>query len=275
VFFLTTEPARAGGKLLVLPLDQAFLINVLKIVVIDLVLSGDNAVVIAMAVKNLPGEIRTKASVVGASFAVALRIGFTAGAAMLLNVPYLQSIGGVILFWIAYKLLIEEEDGEERPGEIRDFWEAVRIIVLADLVMSLDNILAVGGASEGHLGLMLFGLCLSIPLVLFGSSLLATLLNRWPALAYIGAGVLAWTAGRMVVHDDTVNAWLRPLNIPFMEVLLPTLATAVVIAAGFMANKRKEAEMSSGSMRESAHLAATDAASVGVEPVVEAVQENG
>jgi YjbE family integral membrane protein len=259
---------------LVLPVDQTFLVNVLKIVVIDLVLSGDNAVVIAMAVKNLPGEVRTKASIVGATFAVALRIGFTAAAAMLLNVPFLQSIGGVILFWIAYKLLIEEEEGEERPGEIRDFWEAVRIIVLADLVMSLDNILAVGGASEGHLSLMLFGLCLSIPLVLFGSSILATLLNRWPALAYIGAGVLAWTAGRMVVSDAIVNAWLLPLHIPYMQEVLPTLATAVVIAAGYMANKRKEAEMTTHHSPGDHHLDHADSVATVAEPVVESMKDN-
>ena len=148
--------------------DHTLIVNVLKITVIDLVLSGDNAVVIAMAVRSLPKDIARKASIFGAGAAVALRIAFTAAAALLLHVPFLQAVGGAILFWIAYKLLIEEEEGEERPGEIRDFWEAVRIIVLADLVMSLDNILAVGGASEGNLALMLFGLALSIPLVLFG-----------------------------------------------------------------------------------------------------------
>jgi len=109
--------------------------------------------------------------------------------------------------------------------------------------MSLDNILAVGGAAEGNLLLMLFGLALSIPLVLFGSAILASLLQRWPVLAYIGSGVLAWTAGRMVVHDDILNKYLTQLHIPQMEVVLPAIATAVVIGAGFLASKRKEAEM--------------------------------
>lgn len=252
-----------------LPVDQSFVVNVLKIVVIDLVLSGDNAVVIAMAVKNLPSDVRNRAAIVGATGAVALRIGFTAAAAMLLNVPFLQSIGGVILFWIAYKLLIEEEEGEETPGEIRDFWEAVRIIVLADLVMSLDNILAVGGASEGNLFLMIFGLAFSIPLVLFGSSLLAALLNRWPALAYVGSGILAWTAGRMVVHDNIVNSWLAPLHIPQMEFLLPGVATAVVVMAGFLASRRKEAEMAA--LRSHELEASVDAAH---EDVARAIQDN-
>lgn len=236
--------------------DHTLIVNVLKITVIDLVLSGDNAVVIAMAVRSLPKDIARKASIFGAGAAVALRIAFTAAAALLLHVPFLQAVGGAILFWIAYKLLIEEEEGEERPGEIRDFWEAVRIIVLADLVMSLDNILAVGGASEGNLALMLFGLALSIPLVLFGSQILASLLQRWPVLAYIGSGVLAWTAGRMVVHDEILHKYLSALNIPQMELVLPGIATAVVIGAGFLASKRKEEEMAAkGEPDESAPVA--------------------
>lgn len=250
-----------------LPVDQTFIVNVLKISVIDLVLSGDNAVVIAMAVKSLPTETRGKAAAVGASFAVALRIGFTAAAALLLNVPFLRSIGGLILFWIAYKLLIEEEEGEERPGEIRDFWEAVRIIVLADLVMSLDNILAVGGASDGNLSLMIFGLALSIPLVLFGSSLLATLLNKWPVLAYVGSGILAWTAGSMIVHDPTVGAWLAGLHIPMLDYVLPAIATAVVVGAGYMASQRKEAEMAAKQSDGEA------TATVPLENVPETIQE--
>ncbi|MDB5097179.1 MAG: Integral rane protein TerC family protein [Cyanobacteria bacterium RYN_339] len=228
-----------------LVVDHTLVVNVLKITVIDLVLSGDNAVVIAMAVRSLPKDIARKASIFGAAVAVTLRIGFTAVAALLLHVPFLQAVGGTILFWIAYKLLIEEEEGEDRPGEIRDFWEAVRIIVLADLVMSLDNILAVGGAAEGNLWLMLFGLALSIPLVLFGSSILASLLQRWPALAYIGSGVLAWTAGRMVVHDEILHKYLLQLNIPQMEMVLPAIATAVVIGAGYLASQRKAAERAS------------------------------
>ena len=223
--------------------NQALIISVLKITVIDLVLSGDNAVVIAMAIKNLPTEVRTKAAIAGASVAVGLRIAFTAAAAMLLHIPYLQSIGGVVLFWIAYKLLIEEEDGEDAPGEIRDFWEAVRIIVLADLVMSLDNILAVGGASGGNLTLMIFGLLLSIPLVLFGSSLLASLLNRFPVLAYVGSGILAWTAGRMVMEDEAVKHAVSGITVPYLEHIVPFVATVIVLGAGYLASRRMAARV--------------------------------
>ncbi|MEB3222871.1 MAG: TerC family protein [Candidatus Sericytochromatia bacterium] len=219
---------------------------ILKIVVIDLVLSGDNAVVIAMAVKSLPGRVARRAAVIGAAGAVILRVLFAALAALLLSVPYLQAIGGIALFWIAYKLLIEEEEGEDRPGEIHGFWEAVRIIIVADAVMSLDNILAVGGASHGNLPLLLFGLALSIPIVLFGSQLLTTLLRRWPVLAYAGAGVLAWTAAEMVVHDAKIRPLLAATPLPRLDLVLIVLATAVTLALGWWSARRMASRAGEG-----------------------------
>ncbi|MEB3330025.1 MAG: YjbE family putative metal transport protein [Candidatus Sericytochromatia bacterium] len=211
---------------------------VLKIVVIDLVLSGDNAVVIAMAVKALPERVARRAAVIGALGAVVLRVVFAALAAVLLAVPYLQAIGGLALFWIAYKLLIEEEEGGAGPGEIHGFWEAVRIIIVADAVMSLDNILAVGGASHGNLPLLLFGLALSIPIVLFGSQLLTSLLRRWPLLAYVGAGVLAWTAAEMVVHDAKIKPVLDATALPRLDLALVVAATAATLALGWWSARR-------------------------------------
>lgn len=221
-----------------LSLEGVTLDAVMKIVVIDLVLSGDNAVVIAMAVKSLPPSIARKAAVIGAAGAVLLRVIFAAAAAFLLAVPYLQAVGGAVLFWIAYKLLIEEEEGEEAPGEIHNFWEAVRIIILADVVMSLDNILAVGGASHGNIMLLLFGLALSIPIVLFGSQVLTGMLRRWPALAYIGSGVLAWTAAEMIVHDKKVGPLLDTLNVPRLDTIFCAVATALVLGLGYLAARR-------------------------------------
>lgn len=242
---------------------------ILQIVMIDLVLSGDNAVVIAMAVKSLPPSIARKAAVIGAAGAVGLRIAFTAAAAYLLTIPFLQAVGGMILFWIAYKLLIEEEEGEETAGEINDFWEAVRIIILADLVMSLDNILAVGGAAHGDIRLLLFGLAVSIPLVLFGSQLLTTVLRKWPALAFLGSGILAWTAGSMIVHDSMVKGVLLPLNIWMGELTLPAISTFIVLGLGYQAALRKKAEAAAREARLADQVGA-----VGSPMAAEAVQEN-
>lgn len=225
-----------------LSLDGITLDAVLKIVVIDLVLSGDNAVVIAMAVKSLPEKVARRASIIGAAGAVILRVVFAALAALLLSVPYLQAIGGIALFWIAYKLLIEEEEGEETPGEIHGFWEAVRIIIIADAVMSLDNILAVGGASHGNVTLLLFGLALSIPIVLFGSQFLTTLLRRWPMLAYVGAGVLAWTAAEMVMHDQKVRPVVDGLGVPGLHLVLIAASTVATLVLGWASSRHMAAQ---------------------------------
>ncbi len=194
-------------------MDADFISRVFQIIVIDLVLSGDNAVVIGMAARSLSPENRRKAIVWGGVGAVVLRILFTAIAAILLGVPYLQAIGGVLLLWIAYRLIRPHEEGANirAAGNLR---EAIQTIVLADVVMSLDNILAVGGAAHGSLGLLLFGLALSIPLLLIGSGLVARILHRFPMLLYVGVFVLVHAAIDMILHDDLVedlyhpNAWV-------------------------------------------------------------------
>jgi YjbE family integral membrane protein len=211
---------------------------VLKIIVIDLVLSGDNAVVIAMAVKSLPPQIARRAALIGAAGAVLLRVFFAALAAILLVVPYLQAIGGAILFWIAFKLLVGDEEAHD-AGDVKGFWHAVRIIVLADIVMSLDNILAVGGAAHGNLLLLSFGLALSIPIVLFGSQVLTGLIHRWPLLAYVGAGVLAWTAGEMVLHDKMVGPFVTAFGIARLDTMLTVAATVTVLLAGYWASRKQ------------------------------------
>jgi YjbE family integral membrane protein len=219
--------------------NSEFWVSLVNIVIIDLVLSGDNAVVIAMAVQHLPAELRTRAAIIGAAGAVGLRVIFTALVAILTGIPLVQAIGALALFWIAYKLLIETEQDAHAHREVHGFWDAVKIIVLADVVMSLDNVLAIGGAAHGDLGLLLFGLLLSIPLVLFGSSLLTSLLRKWPALSYVGAGVLAWTAGKMLVHDRVVAGWLDAAKMPHVEAVLPLAATAVLLVAGYLVSRRQ------------------------------------
>lgn len=218
-----------------------FLPALLNIIVIDLVLSGDNAVVIAMAVQHLPPQMARKAAIWGAAGAVGLRVFFAAIAAMLLSVPLLQAIGGIALFWIAYKLLVEKEEDAHAHQEVHSFRDAIKIIILADVVMSLDNILAVGGASHGNIWLLLFGLGLSIPLVLFGSSLLTDVLRRWPILGYVGSAVLAWTAGRMILHDRFVHTRLDDIGLLPVEGYLPAFGVTAVLAAGYWFGHRRVA----------------------------------
>ncbi len=177
-----------------------WLFNFLSIVLIDLVLSGDNAVVIGMAVRSLPAPMRRQAILIGTLGAVGLRIAFTILAAFLLQIPYLRALGGLTLFWIAAKLLREEEEtGPARTAN--GFWQAVALIVVADFTLSLDNALAVAAASEGHLWLLVFGLALSIPILMLGASLVSQWLNRWPWLTLLGALVIVWAGARLLVHD--------------------------------------------------------------------------
>ncbi|HEX5499664.1 MAG TPA: TerC family protein, partial [Thermomicrobiales bacterium] len=177
---------------------------VLSIVVIDLVLSGDNAVVIGMAARQLSSENRRRAIVLGGGGAIVLRIAFTAMAAILLDIPYLRFVGGVLLLWIAWKL-VRPADHEEKVSEAESLGVAVRTIVLADVVMSLDNILAVGGAAHGQIEMLIFGLLLSIPIILVGSELVARLLGRVPALLYLGVFVLVHTAVSMLLEDPLLH----------------------------------------------------------------------
>lgn len=214
---------------------------ILAIVVIDLVLSGDNAVVIGMAARRLSPENRRKAIIWGGVGAVGLRIFFTAIVQQLLDIPYLLAVGGLLLLWIAYKLL-KPHDEHANVTEASSLGEAIRTIILADVVMSLDNILAVAGASHGgsddpgtRLALLLFGLALSIPILLLGSHLVARVLGRYPILVYLGAVVLVWAAGRMIVEDDIVHdlyafAWWETL-------LVSGAVAAVVVVLGVRAQR--------------------------------------
>ncbi len=177
-----------------------------KIIVADLVLSGDNAVVIGMAARRLPPRQRRLAIVFGAGGAIGLRVLFTALVTLLLGVPLLQAIGGVLLIWIAFKLLLQEDEGH-KVKEGANLADAVRTIILADVIMSFDNILAVGAAAHGNVGYLLFGLALSMPLILFGSGLISTLLNRLPWLAYLGSAVLIYAAVELILEDRRLSRY--------------------------------------------------------------------
>lgn len=211
---------------------------ILSIVVIDLVLSGDNAVVIGMAARSLSPENRRKAIIFGGAGAIGLRILFTALATVLLGIPGLQAIGGVLLFYIAFKLIRPHNEAEHNVKEAGTLREAIQTIVLADVVMSLDNVLAVGGAAHGDLSLLIFGLLLSIPIILFGSELVARLLGRFPGFLYIGVFVLVHAAVAMILHDPTIDGMFHT-NL-LQELLISLAVTGLIIGLVRLISRSRE-----------------------------------
>ena len=187
-----------------------FLLSGLSIVLIDLLLAGDNALVIAMAVRSLPPRERRIGIAGGAAVAVLLRIGLTVVAARLLEIDYVKLAGGLLILWIAYKVLVDASaDLESAPSPHR-FWQAVWYIVVADLTMSTDNILAIAAASHGDIWLITFGLALSIPFVVMSSNLLSKLMDRYPATIYLGSGLLARLGADMILTDGFITRTLAP-----------------------------------------------------------------
>lgn len=200
-----------------------FWIAVLQIVWIDILLSGDNAVVIAMACRSLPERQRRIGILLGAGTAVVLRIAFALVVSTLLGVPFLRILGGVLLLWIAVKLVTGEDEEAHDLDPSQTLWRAVRTIAIADAVMSLDNVVAIAAASKGHPELFVIGLLLSIPLIVTGASLIAALIQRFPAVIWAGAGLLGWIAGEMIVTDPLIASRVAAF---------PTLAHYGAAAAG-------------------------------------------
>ncbi|HET8630372.1 MAG TPA: TerC family protein [Thermomicrobiales bacterium] len=208
---------------------------VLSIVVINLVLSGDNAVVIGMASRRLARSQQRQAMALGALGAIVLRVLFTIAAAVLLDIPLLAAFGGVLLIWIAFRLIREENEGPTVNAG-KTLFEAVYTIVLADLVMSLDNILAVAGAAHGDIPLLVFGLLLSMPIILFGSGLVAALMNRLPWLVYAGSAVLAYTAAGMFLDEPLIARYLPGMD--WFKWSCIALVVGGTLAAAYFANHR-------------------------------------
>ncbi len=207
-----------------------FLFGLISIVIIDLILAGDNAVVIAMAVRSLSRDERRKGIIFGAGAAVLLRVVLTFFAAQLLLVKFIKLAGGILILWIAVKLFIEGAPKEEGAREAKTLWQAIWVIVVADITMSTDNVLAVAGASEGNLFLLLFGLGLSIPFVVFTSSLLSMLMDRYPVIIYIGAAILGRVGGEMIMTDPFVVGILNPSDV--LQYGVEAFFTVGVIVAG-------------------------------------------
>ena len=212
----------------------------LGILAIDLILSGDNAVVIALAVRQLKGDTRRKAIILGATGAVLLRLFFAAIVTFLLQIPLLQAVGGALLLWVAWKL-VHDSPGEEEDDEVQaggNLWEAVRIIIIADVVMSLDNVVALVGVSGGNLALLVFGLALTIPLIIWGSTLLSALLDRWRWLVYVGAGILVYVAVEMLFEDRVVHGFIGD-SLQSLETVIALAGTAVFLALAWLWSRRE------------------------------------
>jgi len=221
---------------------QAFWIRLLKIIGVNIVLSGDNAVVIALAARSLPQKQQKQAVLWGAGAAVVMRIILTLFAVALLGLPWLKIIGSLLLFWIGVKLLIPEE-GEDEIEASDQLLAAIKTILIADLVMSLDNVIAVAAAAGGSYTLLILGLAISIPLVIFGATLLIKLMERFPVIITVGAGLIGWVAGEMLVADKALQGWLTGAGVEYrgenpyaggwsLELIAGLIGVVIVVALG-------------------------------------------
>ena len=219
-------------------------VPVLKIIWINILLSGDNAVVIALACRSLPPEQRKWGILLGAGAAILLRVIFTVGMQYVLGIPFLKLIGGVLLLWIAVKLLMGDEAGEDSIDSSDNLWGAVRTVAIADLVMSLDNVLAIAAAAKGQTGLIIFGLAISIPLIVAGATLILGLLTRYPILVWAGAALLGWVAGELLVEEPStlpyIDAFGHAIGLSHhgMEYVVSALGALFVVAVGWVMQRR-------------------------------------
>ena len=211
-------------------MDPEFWLRVLGIIFIDLTLAGDNALVIALAVRNLPKRQQFLGRIWGTGGAVGLRLAFIAVATLLLRIPFLQLVGGLLLFWIALKLVRHEESSEGHVRQGGSLREAVWIIIVADAIMSLDNVLAVAAASDGDMTLVVFGIALSIPIVVWGSGILATLMNRFVWIIWLGGGILGYFAGAMILKDKGFG-WIDHSS-PVVQ-WLPVVPAVIIFLLGW------------------------------------------
>ena len=212
--------------------DPEFWIRLLGIGVLNLLLSGDNALVIAMAVRALPKRKRLAGQVWGAVGAVLLRLVFVAIVSVLLRIPLLQLVGGMLLAWIALKLVRPETGGDADVRRGSSLWEAIWIIIVADVTMSLDNVLAIAATAHGDFMLVMFGIGLSLPIVVWGAGLLAHLMNRYTWVVWLGGGLLGYVAGEMVIEDPIVTRWLGS-TAPVLHLAVPIALGVVVTGIGW------------------------------------------
>lgn len=208
----------------------------LSIVIIDLVLAGDNAIVIGLAARNLAKEQQKKVIFWGTFGAIAIRSLLTLAVVWLLEIPGLLLVGGLLLVWIAYKLLVEEKGHDHKAGAT--IWDAIKMIIVADTVMGLDNVLAVAGAAHGSFVLVVLGLLISVPIVVWGSTLILKWIERFPAVIYLGSAVLAWTAAKMIQDEPFLSPFFA--TNPLAGWMLAIVLIGGVLILGRMKNKQKE-----------------------------------
>lgn len=218
-------------------LTGEFISGLLAIIMIDLVLAGDNAILIGLAARKLPKEQQKKVIIWGAVGAIVIRIIATLLVVWLLEVPGLHLIGGLLLVWIAYKLLIDEEEHDVKPAD--SMWAAIKTIIIADALMGLDNVLAVAGASHGNFILVVIGLLVSIPVVMYGSTLILKLIERFPFIIIIGAGILGWTAAKMIVAEPFMHDYFAN---PFIKYGFEAIVVIGILFAGISRQKNIEKE---------------------------------
>ena len=214
-----------------------FWIGLMKIIWINIILSGDNAVVIALAARSLPPHQQKKAILFGSGAAVVLRIVLTIVAVQLLALSYLQIIGGLLLLWIGVQLLSENDEEEEGEVKQASLSAAIRTILIADIVMSLDNVIAVAAAAKGSTTLLIIGLAISIPLVIFGSTLMIKLMERFPIIVTLGAALIGWVGGETIVSDVALQSIVEANH--WMHTAFPVLSAALVLAIGKLTGGKK------------------------------------
>ncbi|RNB82496.1 TerC family protein [Brevibacillus nitrificans] len=210
--------------------DSAFVSSLLIIITINIVLSGDNAVVIAIACRKLAPQQRKRAILWGTFLAVIVRVIATVLAVYLLKIPFLYLVGGAVLLWISYNLL-REEDEDSQIESSEDIVQAVKTIVVADVMMGLDNVLAIAGAANGNIVLIVLGLIISVPLMVFGSQLILKAMERFNWLVYLGSAVLAWAAANMITNEEIIADWLSPYS--GLEAVIKIVLVALVLFLGY------------------------------------------
>ncbi|WP_257349142.1 TerC family protein [Pseudalkalibacillus decolorationis] len=216
--------------------DSEFLVALLSIIAIDIVLGGDNAIVIALASRNLPDHQRNKAIFIGTGLAIAVRVLLTIVAVYLLKIPFLMLIGGLLLVYIAYNLLADDNHDADIKGGTT-LVEAIRTIVVADVVMGVDNVLAIAGAAHGNILLVIIGLLVSVPIIIWGSKLILHFMEKYPSIIYIGAAILGFTSAGMIMEEEVVHNWIGD-NFG-LKLLIYIVVIGGILLAGWFTKRSK------------------------------------
>jgi len=226
--------------------QTAFWVSLLQIMWINILLSGDNAVVIAMACRGLRPRQRLWGMILGAGVAVLLRIVFTVFVAALMLLPWLKIVGGLALFYIAAKLLVPEEADENETEATEHLWRAVKIVAIADIIMSLDNVIAIAAAAKGNMALLVIGLAVSIPLIVAGAAVIMALLDRFPILVWAGAALLGWIVGEVIAPDPVIERYLEPRlgaeGFHYVVLFAALLGAILVLIVGALWRRSKQTE---------------------------------